>query len=126
MTTTTVRGYSLDGQTSETLLEFDLASSPTAFGFVAGFNENGVLVQTSEFPLPPAFESRDRLEFRTFEGATIVVAESVASGLTSGFGPPLEPTLVDNFVVYQDPVTFGFVVFDLSTQSERRFDPFAE
>lgn len=125
--TTTVRGISIDGQTTETLLEFSRDQTLTTSSFIVGFNEWGVLVQVTEFALPPSFRVSDRLEIRTLAGATIVVAESITTDLL-GFGPslPPDPRLIDNYVVYHDPQVFDFVVFDVDAQSLRRFDPFAQ
>jgi len=120
----TVRSFPLDGSTSETLAEFDLAETDTRWSRVAGFNEHGVLISTSEQEMtsPLGFKSHEWLEFHAFDGRTVRIAESVIEAFS--FQWPLTGWLVEDFVIYRDPQTLDYVVFDVTAQSERRFDPF--
>lgn len=124
-TPTTVRSFSLDGGSGKILLELETPGPMTGWSYVEALNERGVVIYTSENEWTSLlnFKVHEWLEFRAFDGSVVAVAETVTEGFDIA---PLELTgwLVENYVIYRDPLEYDYVVFDVETQEERRFDPF--
>lgn len=123
---TTVRSFPLDGGDPLILAQFTPADSFAVYSEVETFNTHGLLIRTSVTG-PTIFGNRELFDFRTFDGATTRMFEHTYTPFSYiPFSSALLPAarLIDEFVVYQDSEQPGFVVVDVTTQTERRFDPF--
>ena len=126
-TTTIIREYPLAGGEGKTLLELDAAVDADTQSYASALSPHGILVSTLTYGDQTSIfgsSMRQGLEFHDMDDNVIPVRESTSNNWNFSGYVGLNGWLVDRYVIYRDPETFEYVVFDVVKQTERRFDPF--